>query len=86
MKFLGFDKVLCLSPHPDDVEYSMSGTILKYKDTHFDIVTAAKQVDIFDHYWDNYRSDFKTITQAQGRISPKLWGNPPPKEKEKKKK
>ena len=39
MKFLEFNKVLCLSPHPDDVEYSMAGTIFKYKDTHFDIVT-----------------------------------------------
>jgi len=37
-KFLNFDRVLCLSPHPDDVEYSMAGTILKYQDTHFDIV------------------------------------------------
>jgi hypothetical protein len=37
-KFLGFDKVLCLSPHPDDVEYSISGTIQKYKDTIFKIV------------------------------------------------
>ncbi len=38
MKFLGFDRVLCLSPHPDDVEYSMSGTIYKHQDTHFDVV------------------------------------------------
>lgn len=38
MKFLNFNRVLCLSPHPDDVEYSMSGTILKYSDTHFDIL------------------------------------------------
>jgi LmbE family N-acetylglucosaminyl deacetylase len=38
MKFLNFDRVLCLSPHPDDVEYSMAGTILKYDDTHFDIL------------------------------------------------
>jgi hypothetical protein len=35
MKLLGFNKVLCLSPHPDDVEYSMLGTILKYTDTQF---------------------------------------------------
>jgi len=48
MKFLGFDKVLCLSPHPDDVEYSMSGTILKYKDTHFDIVTLTSGGDFDD--------------------------------------
>jgi LmbE family N-acetylglucosaminyl deacetylase len=39
MKLLGFDRVLCLSPHPDDVEYSMSGTIMKYKDTQFDMLT-----------------------------------------------
>jgi N-acetylglucosamine malate deacetylase 1 len=35
MKFLNFNKVLCISPHPDDVEYSMLGTILKYTDTAF---------------------------------------------------
>ena len=38
MKFLGFDKVLCLSPHPDDVEYSMGATIIKHYDTQFDIL------------------------------------------------
>jgi LmbE family N-acetylglucosaminyl deacetylase len=37
-KFLNFDKVLGLSPHPDDIEYGISGTILKYTDTHFDLV------------------------------------------------
>jgi LmbE family N-acetylglucosaminyl deacetylase len=35
MKFLGHNVVLCLSPHPDDIEYSMSGTIAKYTDTKF---------------------------------------------------
>jgi len=35
MKFLGCDNVLCISPHPDDTEYSMMGTILKYWDTMF---------------------------------------------------
>jgi len=38
MKFLNFNKVLCLSPHPDDVEYSMGGTVIKHTDTHFDIL------------------------------------------------
>ena len=37
MKFLNFDRVLCLSPHPDDVEYSMLATIKKNSDTKFDI-------------------------------------------------
>ena len=48
MKFLGFDKVLCLSPHPDDVEYAMAGTILKYTDTHFDIVCMTQGGDCDD--------------------------------------
>ena len=38
MKFLNFKKVLCISPHPDDVEYSMSGTIMKHVKTKFDIL------------------------------------------------
>lgn len=38
-RFLGFKNVLCLSPHPDDVEYSMGGTILRYPDTTFHILS-----------------------------------------------
>ena len=41
MKFLNFDRVLCLSPHPDDVEYGMLGSICKFKDTTFDILTTS---------------------------------------------
>ena len=46
--------------------------------THYDIVSAAKQVDIFDEYWDKYRHDLIDMTQTEGRINPKLW-NPPKK-------
>jgi LmbE family N-acetylglucosaminyl deacetylase len=38
MKFLNFNRVLCLSPHPDDAEYSIAGTVIKYQDTYFDIL------------------------------------------------
>lgn len=38
MKFLNFDSVLCLAPHPDDIEYSMSATIKKYQGTEFKIL------------------------------------------------
>ena len=48
MKFLNYDKVLCLSPHPDDVEYGMLGTICKYKDTEFDIVVLSSGGDFDD--------------------------------------
>jgi len=45
--------------------------------TCYDIVMANKKADIFDHYWDHYRRDFKDMTQTEGRISPKLWGIQP---------
>ena len=35
MKLFNYDNILCLSPHPDDVEFSMSGLIKKYSDTIF---------------------------------------------------
>lgn len=64
MKFLSFKKVLCLSPHPDDVEYSMGGTIIKSPGTCFHILCLTKGGD-FDpttqknrraeiaHFWRN---------------------------------
>ena len=48
MKFLNYDRVLCLSPHPDDVEYGMLGTILKYKDTNFQILNVSRGGDFDD--------------------------------------
>ena len=38
MRLFDFKKVLCLSPHPDDVELGMMGTIMKYCDTKFNIL------------------------------------------------
>ena len=48
----------------------------------FDIAMSGKQVEIFDEYYDKYKKDLVNITQAEGRISPKLW-NPPGTKKEK---
>jgi LmbE family N-acetylglucosaminyl deacetylase len=56
MKFLNYDRVLCLSPHPDDVEYGMLGTICKYKDTQFDIVVLSQGGD-FDESTTSSRRD-----------------------------
>ena len=64
MKFLNYDRVLCLSPHPDDVEYGMLGTIMKYKNTQFDVVvlsqggdfdksTATERKDECKNVWNN---------------------------------
>ena len=35
MEFLNKKAVLCISPHPDDTEYSMMGTIAQFTDTKF---------------------------------------------------
>jgi LmbE family N-acetylglucosaminyl deacetylase len=37
-KLFSGNRFLCLSPHPDDIEYSVAGTIMKYKDSVFDII------------------------------------------------
>jgi LmbE family N-acetylglucosaminyl deacetylase len=38
MRFLDYNRVLCLSPHPDDTEYSIAGVVLKHPNTYFDIL------------------------------------------------
>lgn len=42
MNFLNFNKALCISPHPDDSEIGLMGTILKCSKTHFDIICLTK--------------------------------------------
>ena len=61
------------------VEYVLDGQ------TKYDLVIAAKKVDVFDWYWDHYRHDFVKFTQTEGRVNTKLWNNPkdPPKGKKK---
>ena len=60
------------------VEYLLDGL------TKFDIVIGRNRVEIFDHYWDNYRHDFRNMTQTEGRANPKMWGTAPPPKKKKK--
>jgi LmbE family N-acetylglucosaminyl deacetylase len=48
MKFLNLDRVLCLSAHPDDTEYGVLGSILKYDDTNFDVLVLSNGGD-FDN-------------------------------------
>ncbi len=59
------------------VEYLLDGM------TKFDVVICAKKVDIFDHYYDNYRKDLLNITQTDGTANPKTWGGSSPGKKKK---
>jgi LmbE family N-acetylglucosaminyl deacetylase len=67
MKFLNFDRVLCLGAHPDDVEYGMGGTILKCKDTIFDVfcldLCAFYNADIFEIRNTEMIKAWKTLTE-----------------------
>lgn len=45
MKFLNLNRVLCLSAHPDDAEYSMLGSMIKFDTTQFDIVVLSNGGD-----------------------------------------
>tara|TARA_Y100000022_G_C13017017_1_gene269399 strand:- start:56 stop:316 length:261 start_codon:yes stop_codon:yes gene_type:complete len=62
------------------VEYKVDeGAVSSY-----DIAAAAKQSEIFDHYYDKYKKGFVTMNQTEGRINPKLYGNKPPETKKRK--
>lgn len=62
MKLLGLNKVIVLSPHPDDAEYSMGATISKYRHTMFYVITLSpggnyddttktNRIDESNHFW-----------------------------------
>ena len=61
------------------VEYTLDGK------TSYDIVLSSKKVDLFDYYWDLYKSDFVGFKQTEGRINPRLWNDPSVPQKSKKK-
>ena len=49
--------------------------LIAYEDdgiVKYDIAISSKKVDIFDHYWDKYRSVI-SMKQTEGRVNPKLW-------------
>ena len=64
------------------IQYEVEGKV------EHDIAMGDSQVELFDHYYDNYKKGFKWLKQSQGLVSPKLWNNPaePVKPKRKKRK
>ena len=66
MKFLNFNKVLCLSPHPDDVEYSMLGTILKYNETKFYLLQLAQGGDCDEPTGEHRLKEVENVWKTAG--------------------
>ena len=56
--------------------------MIEYREglSKFDIASGAKKVDIFDYYWDKYRSVI-SMEQSNGKVNPKLWNDPKAKKK-----
>jgi len=77
----------CDPTKAEDRTLPYTAYLVEYKideESHYDIVTSSKRVDIFDAYWDKYGDKFVTMNQSEGRVNPKLWGNKPPETKKRK--
>ncbi len=60
-----------------DTSLPYTAYLISYNDggeVKYDIAVAPKRVDIFDHYWDTYRSVLD-MKQTDGKVNPKLWNN-----------
>ena len=68
MRFLNCDKVLCLAAHPDDVEYGMLGSIMKYTDTKFDILVLSEGGNFDDSTSTNRHSECEAIWEDINNI------------------
>ena len=51
------------------IQYEVEGK------THHDIAMGSKAVDIFDHYYDKYKKQFKWLKQSKGTMRPNLWNS-----------
>ena len=68
------------------VEYELEGKAA------YDIAVSTKAVEIFDHYYDKYKKDFRRFDATSGTVDPRRWNDPtikpqpsaPPKKKRKK--
>lgn len=76
MKLLNFDKVLCLSPHPDDVEYSMLGSILKYRDTQFYLLQLAQGGDCDETTGEHRLREVENVWKVAGCENLKIINTP----------
>ena len=79
----------CDPERAEDRELPNNSFLVEYKvdggaTSSYDIAAAAKQSEIFDHYYDKYKKGFVTMNQTEGRTNPKLYGNKPPETKKRK--
>jgi LmbE family N-acetylglucosaminyl deacetylase len=61
VKFLNLNKVLCLSAHPDDTEYGVLGSMIKFKNTKFDIFVLSNGGDFDKTTGESRQQECKNI-------------------------
>lgn len=49
------------------VQYEIEGKLT------YDIAMSSKASELFDHYYDKYKKDFKKFTQSAGTVDPRRW-------------
>tara|TARA_R110000822_G_scaffold79121_6_gene189467 strand:- start:764 stop:1384 length:621 start_codon:yes stop_codon:yes gene_type:complete len=72
VKFLNFNKVLCLGAHPDDVEYGMLGSICKFTDTEFDILVLSEGGDFDKSTGKDRQTECKNIWNKISNVNGKF--------------
>ena len=72
MKFLNFNKVLCLGAHPDDVEYGMLGSMCKFTDTEFDILVLSEGGDFDKSTGKDRQTECKNIWNKISNVNGKF--------------
>jgi len=74
VKFLNFNKVLCLGAHPDDVEYGMLGSMCKFTDTEFDILILSEGGDFDKSTGKDRQLECKNIWDKISNVNGKFTG------------
>ena len=64
------------------VQYEVDGKV------QHDIAMGSQAVELFDHYYDKYKKNFKWLKQSEGRVKPQQWNTTPtpPRKKRKRRK
>tara|TARA_B100001769_G_C22030217_1_gene553605 strand:- start:446 stop:745 length:300 start_codon:yes stop_codon:yes gene_type:complete len=62
----------------DDKELPYTAFLVQYElegKAAYDIAISSKAVEIFDHYYDKYKKDFKRFDQTGGMVDPRRWSS-----------
>jgi hypothetical protein len=77
----------CNPQEDNNTKLPYTAYLVEYKvdeEVRYDIAMGDKQVDVFDVYYDKYKTNFISMKQSEGRVAPNRWNVQPPAPKKKK--